>query len=277
MKDIENILREFGKQHGLQLLWKGVGAGVYSLGFPPDFLRHDNAFCKAIKSDPERFRLCARNDTEKLPCEALEHGGPFTGRCHAGVSEVVVPVFSLEEDCVEEMLMLGIFREAGTSCPYPELRALFEALPERRSEGILPMGSLLASLGRLFREYRHTYGRRALTRKIADHRIAKTLEYLNGHLKERLTVRTLAENVFLSESRFLHLFREHVGSSFSEYLMERRLDLAQNLLAQTDSPIGQVAEMCGFRTQSYFGAQFRKRFSLSPFTFRQRFGGTPDI
>ena len=54
---------------------------------------------------------------------------------------------------------------------------------------------------------------------IKDERILSAMEYIRRKASEKITCRDVAEAVFLSESRFSHLFKEQVGMTFSAYLI----------------------------------------------------------
>ena len=59
----------------------------------------------------------------------------------------------------------------------------------------------------------------------------------------------MAAEVFLSPSRFLHLFKEETGYSWLEYQMKKRMDSAAELLRHTDLTISAVMEKCGMRRE----------------------------
>ena len=87
----------------------------------------------------------------------------------------------------------------------------------------------------------------------------------------------MAAEVFLSPSRFLHLFKEETGYSWLEYQKKKRMDSAAELLRHTDLTISAVMEKCGMRDQSHFGATFRKYYGETPRVYRKKFRPTRNI
>ena len=69
------------------------------------------------------------------------------------------------------------------------------------------------------------------------------------------------------------LFRDETGLSFSDYLIELRLQKAADLLQRSPLTIGQVAERVGYDDPSRFTIHFRRRFNQTPGTFRRQFVG----
>src|SRR5262249_28556926 len=94
--------------------------------------------------------------------------------------------------------------------------------------------------------------------------------YLREHLERPLQLDELATQVSLSVSYFVRAFRGSFGQSPHEYLIRRRLDLAQKLMLETQDPLNQVALACGFSNQSQLSKLFRSRLGETPSTWRRR-------
>ncbi|WP_307629852.1 helix-turn-helix domain-containing protein [Streptomyces turgidiscabies] len=82
------------------------------------------------------------------------------------------------------------------------------------------------------------------------------------------TVRSLAEGVALSPSRFAHLFTEQLGQSPMRALREARLRHAARLLEATDLPVERVAVASGFASPFHFNRVFRERHGTPPGAYR---------
>lgn len=82
------------------------------------------------------------------------------------------------------------------------------------------------------------------------------------------TVRSLAEGVALSPSRFAHLFTEQLGRSPMRALREARLRHAARLLEATDLPVERVAVASGFASPFHFNRVFRERHGMPPGAYR---------
>ncbi|MGW2567219.1 helix-turn-helix domain-containing protein [Streptomyces sp. NPDC001537] len=83
------------------------------------------------------------------------------------------------------------------------------------------------------------------------------------------TVRSLAESVSLSPSRFAHLFTRQLGQSPMRALREARLRHAARLLESTDLSVDRVAAASGFASPFHFNRVFRTRYGVPPGAYRR--------
>ncbi|WJH37250.1 helix-turn-helix domain-containing protein [Paenibacillus sp. CC-CFT747] len=81
---------------------------------------------------------------------------------------------------------------------------------------------------------------------VLDERVEKVLQRMTESLQEPHSVASLAEEVHLSASRLAHLFKEQMGDSLMETLLQLRLRHAAKLLAFTRRPVSEIAESVGF-------------------------------
>jgi AraC family transcriptional regulator of arabinose operon len=83
-------------------------------------------------------------------------------------------------------------------------------------------------------------------------------------------VRSLAQGVSLSPSRFAHLFTEQLGHSLMKALREARLRHAARLLEATELPVERVGVAAGFSSPFHFSRAFRGRYGTPPGAYRSR-------
>jgi AraC family transcriptional regulator of arabinose operon len=107
-----------------------------------------------------------------------------------------------------------------------------------------------------------------LGRAPREERIEKALWYIASHYQQPIDLEVLAKQVFLSPSRFSHLFRLQMEQTPMHYLEEYRLDRAAEKLLSTHDSVEQVAHAVGFSNAFHFSTRFRKRFRQSPSRFR---------
>ncbi len=82
---------------------------------------------------------------------------------------------------------------------------------------------------------------------------------------------SLAELASIAGVHPVHLsreFRKHYQSTIGEYIRKRRIEHASHLLANTETPLSEVALTCGFSDQSHFCAMFKTHTGLTPAKFR---------
>ena len=153
------------------------------------------------------------------------------------------------------------------------LFSLFEEVVEALEHGftlphlIYAAHSLAHLMGLLLRHREeHGYG----ARSVRD-QIAKSVEFMKGHLSEPLKVATLAALVNLSRSHYTTLFRRVTGYAPLSYLNHLRMQHAVQLLNSTDLPIKQISDQLGFSEQFYFSRAFSKMHNHSPSEHRRRY------
>ena len=94
-------------------------------------------------------------------------------------------------------------------------------------------------------------------------RILDILRYIDAHLTEDLTIDTISEQFYISKFHMMRLFRQEVGQTIHNYLCDRRLIHARDLINQGLS----ATESCfrsGFRSYSSFTRAYGKRFGTTP-------------
>jgi AraC family transcriptional regulator, arabinose operon regulatory protein len=106
----------------------------------------------------------------------------------------------------------------------------------------------------------------------AKERINESLDFMKSHLREPLSVSSLAALVHLSRSHYTALFRRVTGYAPLSFLNHLRMQRAVELLNSTDWPIKQISDQLGFSDQFYFSRAFTKMYSHSPSEHRRRDG-----
>ncbi len=100
-------------------------------------------------------------------------------------------------------------------------------------------------------------------------KIRPALIYIQSNFTEQISLADAAASAFFSREYFSSLFRQTMGVSFQDYLLNIRLEYAADLLALTNLTVTEVCEQSGFQTLSYFIRAFTKKFDLSPRPFRE--------
>ena len=102
-----------------------------------------------------------------------------------------------------------------------------------------------------------------------DRRIAKALMEIEMDTSKQHTLPDLANAAGLSISQFKVLFAKHTGMSLGKYLLVSRMEKAENLLCNTNTPVSTVAAQSGYSDQSAFSRRFRSYFGVSPTLLRK--------
>lgn len=119
---------------------------------------------------------------------------------------------------------------------------------------------LLARLGRVSRREESA---------VPPERLQTSLQYLNRHYAEPIAMEQLANMEFLSVSRYAALFKQAMGRSPQQYLINLRLHNARGMLLETDLGIGEIARSVGYDDPLYFSRLFHRYFGTSPREYRE--------
>lgn len=97
----------------------------------------------------------------------------------------------------------------------------------------------------------------------------RLVEYIERNLSNPITVSELSGLVNLDRSHFSRKFKTSFGAPPHNYVLRRRIQLASRLLIENDSPLSQIALLCGFADQPHFCKRFKKEMRITPSAWRQ--------
>ena len=94
--------------------------------------------------------------------------------------------------------------------------------------------------------------------------IEPALRCIKNEYPRTMTVEELAGRCKVSKHYFCRVFKSVTKKSAMEYLRDYRLQVANALLSGTDSPVGEIAERCGFESPNYFSRCYKRYYGKSP-------------
>lgn len=98
---------------------------------------------------------------------------------------------------------------------------------------------------------------------IGSTKLLQILDYISDHLTEEITIDGLSEYFYLNRYYIMHFFKEETGYTIGNYITEKRLLLAKNLV-QNGSPVTEACFQSGFKNYSTFSRAFKKAFNTVP-------------
>ena len=101
-----------------------------------------------------------------------------------------------------------------------------------------------------------------------ENRLKKVLAYIEAHLFETLSLAELAGVACLSPFHFARSFRMAIGATPHRYVIERRVEVAKQRLAQGHGTLFEIALDTGFGSQANFTRVFRKATGFTPGAYR---------
>lgn len=87
---------------------------------------------------------------------------------------------------------------------------------------------------------------------------------------EDITVETVAEEILISPSYLMHIFKEETGKTFNQYLTEYRVEVAKMLIKSGQYKIYEISSMVGYGVPAYFSSIFKKYTGMTPRQYEQQ-------
>lgn len=123
----------------------------------------------------------------------------------------------------------------------------------------------LSAVLQLICEINYIYNKLNPTQLInTDSNYAKLVGYIDDHLFEKITLKSVAEATFLSERNINYMLNKITGKSFHDFVTYGRLNRAKKLIDGKYYSLNKVASLCGFSTYSTFYRAYLKRFGAPP-------------
>ncbi len=165
----------------------------------------------------------------------------------------LIPHYMTEQD----ILIQGIFS------------ALRQELESGKIGGYLLIDSLKTTLAiHLLRNYCTTQPRlSSYTDGLSKSKLQQVTEYINEYLHEEVKLIELAAIAQISPYHFLRLFKQSMGITPHQYILQRRIDKAKYLLEQTELSMAEIAFRVGFCDQSHFTRCFKRLLGITPKQF----------
>ncbi len=100
-------------------------------------------------------------------------------------------------------------------------------------------------------------------------RIKRAIELISDNLSRKLSLDELAAAACLSSYHFCREFRRETGRTPHQFVAERRVQKAQQLLEDTGLQLSVIADMCGFSSQSHMTSAFVRITGVTPGKYRK--------
>ncbi len=94
--------------------------------------------------------------------------------------------------------------------------------------------------------------------------------WIEENLSSDISYKTICDNLCISQSTLYYLFNKHYGCTVHEYINNRRLERAAELLRSSAKSVGEIALQTGFSSQNYFSRLFKEKYGTSPAKYRKK-------
>lgn len=260
----------FRNSTGLPLDLRPVGTRWLESGLDDE---GGSRFCRLLNRGGSLCPQCA----ETYCCLASNEGrGVRSVRCFAGLAETAVPV--MHGGTVVAKLITGhVLHEKATRERFAEIvgmargdaeleRAYLET-PVIGEEKYRAMTTLLAAFslqlgelaGQIVLDLRHE----------KSDCIAYAKDFVDGNINEPILLDEVASEVHMSRYYLCRRFKKATGMTLTEYVTDRRVEMAKDMLANTSLRVADIAFEIGFQSLSQFNRCFRKITGITPTKFRR--------
>ncbi|MBP3039126.1 PocR ligand-binding domain-containing protein [Bacillaceae bacterium Marseille-Q3522] len=275
LKLVEKIMDEFASATGLACVAvdiHGIEVTKYC-NFTP--------FCQLIRSNPKYRTLCQKCDLYG-GLEASKSGKPLIYRCHAGLIDISVPIILknqlsgflqsgqiiLEDDDCPSLIQTELSKWQGNK----DLQKNYQSIPFVKRKKVVSSAELLTIISDYYIRQELKYGENTASPEEPenDHKkeIKKALKYIDKHLNEQITLDEVANYIYLSPYYFSKLFKKETGVNFINYVNEKKIEKAKELLKVSDWSVDSIAKNLGFSQTSYFCKVFRNANGITPKKYR---------
>lgn len=100
---------------------------------------------------------------------------------------------------------------------------------------------------------------------------AELLKFIKNNCNKNLKLKDIANKNYYSSSYLSSQFKEYTGVSFTEYVINCRIERAMELLEKTTKPIETIMTECGFSNRTRFFKKFKDKTNTTPFKYRKSF------
>jgi AraC-like DNA-binding protein len=101
--------------------------------------------------------------------------------------------------------------------------------------------------------------------------VKKIVRYITDNIDKQVTLNAAADEFNISTSYLSRMFKEHLDISFSDFISQRKLEKARELLMeQGNRNIADIAETLGYVTPAYFSKIFKEKYGITPALYRKK-------
>ena len=100
--------------------------------------------------------------------------------------------------------------------------------------------------------------------------VEETKAYIREHYAEKLNLQELADRVAISRNYYAQMFKQETGTTIWNYLVQIRMQVARELLLDTDKKVYEIAHDVGYENSVHFSQLFKEHYGLTPAEFKKR-------
>ncbi len=102
------------------------------------------------------------------------------------------------------------------------------------------------------------------TTKYSNPKIQAITSYIDTHLTEKLTLEKISKHVSLTSSYCATLMKRETGMSVFDYIIQKRMELAEKYVLKGEKSLNEIAKICGYNDYGYFSKHYKRVLGYSP-------------
>ena len=230
-------------------------------------------FCTMVRSHPEGSEICQASDRNAfLHCQAT--GKPYLYSCHMNLTEYVSPLFY--EGIIIGFVMTGQLSDSMSgkfSEIVPKLKEygfdvghaaeLYFRIPYMEPERIAAATRIVDACAS------YIYQKKLIEIQSLDH-ASQIEKYIVENLSWDLSVGALCKQFRVTRAELYRLFDIRFGMSVADFVRNKRMEKAKELIGETDERITDIASGVGFPDYNYFSKVFKNIYSCAPREYREQ-------
>jgi len=118
-------------------------------------------------------------------------------------------------------------------------------------------------------KYANALNRKFIKTKEDKQKIMYARDYINEHFKDPPTLTELSSIVSINAFKLKNGFKEEFGSTVFNYIDDKRLQYAKQLIMDSGKSISEIAYELGFSSPQHFSSRFKNKFGQSPNSIRK--------
>lgn len=99
--------------------------------------------------------------------------------------------------------------------------------------------------------------------------VRQIMDEVQKNYKEDMNLKTLAYKYHMNASYLGQIFQKEVGCSFTQYLSNKKIEIAKELILNTNLKISEIAKQVGYPDTSYFYRKFKQHYGVAPLSLRE--------
>lgn len=254
-------------QHIITDLAELTGISIAFIDNNFNYLVHsfaDDDYCSMVQQLKILDKPCHCSDNDIL--SKCKNSGKLESHiCHAGLCDSAMPI--IKKEVVTGYVIFGRIRTTHSpqnNIYYPDalnkevLDRLYNKLPYFTDKQISCLADFIPRI--LFQNAIEIEN---------DDFFNRITEYIENNINKAITVKSLCSKFYISKNHLYEAFHSHLNTTVNEYIVNKRIEKAKELLRNTTEPVYKIAEETGLENYTYFCKLFKKKEGITPSEYRR--------